>query len=225
MNARALRRLKWKPTQRLLPQRSGRDPAPHFDPVRSSHPPRVRSWPLVLIPRTPYAPPPEALRVPASERILAGEDPPERRDPPRGLRAGPARGGTGITRAASPGGPDGFLAQQPHGVGLRQGAGQPLQVPQVLLQVRTVPLLQAPLQPRQQVLRPLRDAYLFDQLLTPLFHRVVSFLLVCATRTAAVRPPERLGRRGGAKRRYSFGSGSSASCSSRSSWPLSSWTV
>jgi len=36
----------------------------------------------------PYAPPPEALRVPASERILAGEDPPERRDSPLGYRAG-----------------------------------------------------------------------------------------------------------------------------------------
>jgi hypothetical protein len=58
-------------------------------------------------------------------------------------------------------------------------------VTQVLLQVRTVPLLEAPLQPSQQVPRPLRDAYLFGQLLALLFHRVVSFLSVCATRTEA----------------------------------------
>jgi hypothetical protein len=59
---------------------------------------------------------PVALRVLASKRIFAVEDPPEPRDPPLGLRAAPARGGTGIARAASPGGPDGFLGQQPHGV-------------------------------------------------------------------------------------------------------------
>src|SRR5215203_74295 len=129
------------------------------------------SWSLVQSHPTP---PPVALRVYASERILAGEDPPERRDPPLGLRAGPARGGTCITRAAIPGGPDGGLDQQPHGVGLRQGSGQPLQPPQVLLQVRTVPLLEAPLQPRQQVPPPLRCAYLLLQLLPPLVHRARS---------------------------------------------------
>src|SRR5215217_6203331 len=111
------------------------------------------------------------LRVPPSERVVAAKRAPERRESPLGLRAGPARGGTSITRAASPGGPDGFLGQQPHGVGLRQRSGQPLQVPQVLLQVRTIPLLEAPLQPRQQVPRPLRRAYLIHQLLAPLVHR------------------------------------------------------
>jgi hypothetical protein len=60
-------------------------------------------------------------------RTHPGGHPTERRDPPLGLRAGPARGGTGIARAANPGGPDGGLGQQPHGVGLRKGPGQPLQ--------------------------------------------------------------------------------------------------
>jgi hypothetical protein len=111
-----------------------------------------------------------ALRLHASKRILALENPPERREPPLGLRAAPARGGSSIARAASPGGPDGVLGQQPHGVGLRQGPGQPLQSPQVLLQLRTVPLLEAPLQPCQQVRRPLGRAYLLHQLLPPLVH-------------------------------------------------------
>src|SRR5215217_6869461 len=123
------------------------------------------------------------LRVPPSERVVAAKRAPERRESPLGLRAGPARGGTGITRAAIPGGPDGFLGQQPHGVGLRQRSGQPPQVP---LQVRTVPLLEAPLQPRQQVPRPLRDAYLFDQLIAMFVHRAVILLSVCATSSAPV---------------------------------------
>jgi hypothetical protein len=97
-----------------------------------------------------------------------------------GLRAGPARGGTSIARAASPGKPDGGLGRQPHGVGLRQGPSQSLQPPQVLLQVRTVPLLEAPLLPRQQVPRPLCDPYLFDQLLASLFHPLITILSVCA---------------------------------------------
>src|SRR5215212_7505553 len=72
-----------------------------------------------------------ALRVYAGERVQAAKRAPECREPPLGLRAGPARGRTGIARAASPGGPDGGLDQQPYRVGLRQGLGQPLQVPQV----------------------------------------------------------------------------------------------
>src|SRR5215207_7348863 len=112
-----------------------------------------------------------SLRVYAGQRLQAAKRAPQRREPPLGLRAAPARGRTGITRAAIPGGPDGGLGQQPHAVGLRQGPGQPLQVPQVLLQVRTVPLLEAPLQPCQQLPRPLRRAYLLYQLFTPLVHR------------------------------------------------------
>jgi hypothetical protein len=106
------------------------------------------------------------LGVPAGERVHAAKRAPQRREDPLGLRARPARGGIGIARAASPSGPDGGLGQKPHGVGLRQGFGQPLQPPQVLLQARTVPLFEEPLQPRQQIPRPLRSAYLL-QLVRP----------------------------------------------------------
>src|SRR5688572_23514457 len=106
------------------------------------------SWSFVQSYPTP---PPVTLRVHASERILAGEEPPERRDPPLGLRAGPAHSGTSITRAACPGDPSRFLHQQPHDVALGQGPRQPVQLRQVVLQIRAVFILQAPLQPRQEV--------------------------------------------------------------------------
>src|SRR5215216_1024508 len=118
-------------------------------------------------------PPPVALRVYASERILAVEDPPKRRDSPLDLRAGPARHRAGLARAARPGGFGGVLQHQPHDVTLGQGPRQPIQLPQVVLQIRAISILQAPLQPCQELPRPLRHAYLFDQPLVPLFHRVV----------------------------------------------------
>src|SRR5215217_3540570 len=121
----------------------------------------------------PPTPPPVALRVHASERILAVEDPPKRRDPPLGLRAGPARDRAGLTRAARPGVRGGVLHYQPYDVTLGHGPRQPIQLPQVVFQIRVVSILQAPLQPCQELARPLRHAYLFDQPLAPLFHRVV----------------------------------------------------
>src|SRR5215217_6422709 len=121
----------------------------------------------------PPSPPLVALRVHASERILAVEDPPKRRDPPLGLRAGPARDRAGLARAACPGVSGSVLHQQPHGVALGQGPRQPIHLPQVVLQIRAISILQVPLQPRQELPCPLRLAYLFDQPLAPLFHRVV----------------------------------------------------
>src|SRR5215217_3936115 len=126
-----------------------------------------------LVLAVPPSPPPVALRVHASERILAAEDPPKRRDSPLALRAGPACHRAGLTRAARPSVPGGVLHQQPHYVALGQGPCQPIQLPQVILQIPAVSILQAPLQPCQELLRPLSNAYLFDQPLAPLFHRVV----------------------------------------------------
>jgi hypothetical protein len=57
----------------------------------------------------------DALRVDAGECLQAAKRTPQRRESPLGLRAGSARGRTGIARAASPSGPDGTLDQQPHG--------------------------------------------------------------------------------------------------------------
>src|SRR5215217_361870 len=118
----------------------------------------------------PPTPPRVAVRVHASERILAVEVPPKRRAPPLGLRAGPARNRAGLARAARLGVRGGVLHQQPHDVALGQRPRQPIHLPQVVLQIRVVPILQAPLQPRQELPRPLRHAYLFDQPLAPLFH-------------------------------------------------------
>src|SRR5215212_6595108 len=115
------------------------------------------------------------LLVHAGERIFAAEDSPERRDPPLGLRAGPARNLSGLARVAHPGipgVPGGVLHYQPHGVALGQRCRQAVQSSQVLLQIRAVFALQAPLQASQEVPSALRRAYLLHQLLSPLFHRV-----------------------------------------------------
>src|SRR5215216_6074559 len=68
--------------------RRGRGPCPWLRPSDLAVPP---------------TPPRVALRVHASERILAVEDPPKRRDPPLGLRAGPARHRASLARAVCPG--------------------------------------------------------------------------------------------------------------------------
>src|ERR671913_234643 len=73
----------------------------------------------------PPTPPPVALRVHASELILAVKDPPKRRDPPLGLRAGLARHRAGLARAARPGVRGGVLHHQPHDVTLGQGPRYP----------------------------------------------------------------------------------------------------
>src|SRR5215216_6523846 len=85
------------------------------------------------------------LLVHAGEFIFALNDSPERRDPSLGLRAGPARDLSGLFRTALPGVGGSVLHQLPHGVALGQGCRQPVQSPQVLLQIRVVFTLQAPL--------------------------------------------------------------------------------